>query len=373
MEAENNGGASSAPAAVETVADNDVKEMTQAEYAEFLAQKAIRSEPKKEEEKPAGEVEAEAQAEPEAEPEAAESSTDEQSEQSESTDEAPEAEEVLSKSEPIPPEKFAKWQADVQKRIDKLTAEKRATEALVEQLKAAKPAEAAEPPAPVVVPLDNPDDKTAVVRSESELERVEREARSALDFIEEHRIQIQKALLRDEDTVTISGQAVPVEQLVKAEREAKRHLDRYIPARRQFLKAHVEATRSAQSVMPTLFDKATPEYQEYQAFKRANPAFNALPNADHVYALYLKGQAALKAEQEAAAKKPVTPAAAKAPKTAGDTGAATPAKPAATRSPASEKTRLKAELEKAEKKFRQTGSQSDYSQVLVLQSRLKKL
>jgi hypothetical protein len=372
MEAENNGGASSAPAAVETVADNDVKEMTQAQYAEFLTQKAIKPEPKNEDEKPAGEVEAEAQAEPEAEPQAAESSTDEQSEQSESTDEAPETEEVLSKSEPIPPEKFARWQANVQKRIDELTAAKKASDAMVEQLKAAKP-EATEPPAPVVVPLDNPDDKTATVRSESDLDRVENEARNALDFIEEHRIQIQKALLRDEDTVTIDGQTVPVERLVKAEREAKRHLDRYIPARRQFLKAHVEAVSKAQSVLPALFDKATPEYQEYQAFKRANPAFNALPNADHVYALFLKGQAAIKSEQEAAAKKPVTPAAAKAPKTAGDTGAASPAKPAASRTQSSEKTRIKAELEKAEKKFRQSGSQSDYSQVLVLQSRLKKL
>lgn len=370
MDADNNGGHSSTPAAVETVADNDVTEMTQAQYAEFLAKRATEPVAKDKDEAPAsGEVDSTESAEPD---EAAESSTETQSEQSESTDKAPESDEVLSKSDPIPPETRAQWEISVQKRIDKVVAEKKAMEAQLEQLRQAQ-AEPKDAPEPVVVLPTNPDDKTSTVLHESDLDRVEREARVALDFIEENRILLQKALLRDEDSVTIGGQVIPVEQLVKAEREAKRHIDRYIPARRQFLKAHVEATSQAKAVMPALFDRGTTEYQEYQAFKRANPAFNALPGADHVYALYLKGQAALKAEQEAASKKPVTPAAAKAPKTAGDTGAASPAKPAPSRTNGGEKARLKAELEKAEKRLRQDGSQDNYSQVLFLQSRLKKL
>jgi hypothetical protein len=362
------------PAGVETPANDAMTEMSGAQYADFLVKKAMgQSKPEKKVETPAAtpdEPAEDATAAPESDKEV-EATEGTESEQEVPAAETPESEEVLSQSEPITPEKAAKWQANVQKRIDKLTADKKALEAALEQAKLQPKDES--PSEPVVVPMGSPDDKTVVARTDADLDKLERDAQAALDFVEDNQLLIQRAAIRDEDEVVIGGQKFAVNYLMDAKREAQRHLTKYIPSRRQFLKASITATTEAQKILPAMFTRGTPEYVEYQAAKRQYPALAALPDAEKLWALSRKGLAALQSEQASADKPKVKPAASTAPKTAGDTGANSAAKPNAARAVSGEKAKIKAELEKATKKFNATRSMSDHSQMLLLQSRLAKL
>lgn len=362
------------PEAVETAPDDAMKEMTADEFAKYLVDKATKpKEPEKTDE--TAEVADEAQAPEAADSEAEKEAVEGDTEQEPETTDSPETENDLSQSDSVPPEKKAKWEASVQKRIDKVIAEKKAIEAKLAEVEAklAAPQDTPEAPAPVVIPLDNPDDKTVAAKSEADLEKLARDAQSALDFIEGNELAIQKAALRDEDKVVIGGREFELNYLLEAKREAKRHLDRYIPARRQFLKANATAQQEAQTILPAMFTRGTPEYLEFQGLKRQYPALAAIPDAERLWALAKRGQQALAAEKAAAAKPAVRSAASTAPKTAGDTGTTAAAKPTASRTSATEKAKVKGELEKAVKRFESTGSQDDYSKVLILQTRLRKL
>lgn len=362
------------PEAVETAPDDAMKEMTADEFAKYLVDKATKpKEPEKTDE--TAEVADEAQATEAADSEAEKEAVEGDTEQEPETTDSPETENDLSQSDSVPPEKKAKWEASVQKRIDKVIAEKKAIEAKLAEVEAklAAPQDTPEAPAPVVIPLESPDDKTVAAKSEADLEKLARDAQSALDFIEGNELAIQKAALRDEDKVVIGGREFELNYLLEAKREAKRHLDRYIPARRQFLKANATATQEAQTILPAMFTRGTPEYLEFQSLKRQYPALAAVPDAERLWALAKRGQQALEAEKQAAAKPAVKSAASTAPKTAGDTGTTAAAKPTASRTSATEKAKVKGELEKAVKRFESTGSQDDYSKVLILQTRLRKL
>ena len=362
------------PEAVETAPDDAMKEMTADEFAKYLVDKATKpKEPEKTDE--TAEVADEAQAPEAADSEAEKEAVEGDTEQEPETTDSPETENDLSQSDSVPPEKKAKWEASVQKRIDKVIAEKKAIEAKLAEVEAklAAPQDTPEAPAPVVIPLESPDDKTVAAKSEADLEKLARDAQSALDFIEGNELAIQKAALRDEDKVVIGGREFELNYLLEAKREAKRHLDRYIPARRQFLKANATAQQEAQTILPAMFTRGTPEYLEFQGLKRQYPALAAIPDAERLWALAKRGQQALAAEKAAAAKPAVRSAASTAPKTAGDTGTTAAAKPTASRTSATEKAKVKGELEKAVKRFESTGSQDDYSKVLILQTRLRKL
>lgn len=378
MDTETKGAALATPGAVETVPNEAMTEMTADQFAQYLMSKVPKPGESKKDEVPAEAVEetkADEAAEPEATDEAEKEAVEADTEQEAETTDSPETENDLSQSETVPPEKKAKWEASVQKRIDKEVAKTKALEAKLAEMEAklAAPKDEAEAPAPVVIPLDNPDDKTVVAKSDADLEKLARDAQSALDFIESNELAIQKAALRDEDRVVIGGREFELNYLLEAKREAKRHLDRYIPARRQFLKANATATQEAQQILPAMFTRGTPEYLEFQSLKRQYPALAAVPDAERLWALAKRGQQALEAEKAAAAKAPVKPASATAPKTAGDTGTTAAAKPAASRTSATEKAKIKGELDKAMKRFESTGSTDDYSKVLILQTRLRKL
>jgi hypothetical protein len=363
------------PATVETAADTAMTEMTTDQFAEFLMSKVAKPGESEAKAEPTVEATEDATA-PEAVDDKAEKEVVEgESEQEPETADSPETEDDLSQSDTVPPEKKAKWEASVQKRIDKEVAKTKALEAKLAEMEAklAAPQDVPEAPAPVVIPLDSPDDKTVVAKSEADLEKLARDAQSALDFIESNELAIQKAALRDEDKVVIGGREFDLNYLLDAKREAKRHLDRYIPARRQFIKASATATQEAQTILPAMFTRGTPEYLEFQSLKRQYPALAAVPDAERLWALAKRGQQALEAEKQAAAKPAVKSAASTAPKTAGDTGTTAAAKPTASRTSASEKAKLRGELDKAVKRFESTGSHDDYSRMLVLETRWKKL
>lgn len=293
---------------------------------------------------------------------------DEQPEEQPDTEEEP----VLSKLDP-------KTQEKIQKRIGKVTAraktaEERASnaEAKIAELEAklsSAPTETEQ--APVVVPTDDPTDRTATAKSEDELAKLEQEAQVAIDFVEANHKAITRAIAKDEEVVVIGGREFKADDLLDYSREAKRHIERLIPQRRTFLKERATATSEAKTILPGLFDKSTAEYQEFASFQRKYPAIRSVPGAERLFALAKIGEKAM-ADQKAKATVPTKKASAVAPKAGADTGAAaSAAKPRGNAS--GEVGQLKVQLGQAEKRFEASRSQSDYQQVLILQSRLKKI
>lgn len=361
------------PATTEQSAEGMEGNVSQAAYAAQLVKQAMAkaeaAKPKAQSEPAQAdtieeEVAAEAAAETTVAEEGNESEGDEQPEEKPDTEDEP----VLSKLDP-------KIQEKIQKRIGKVTARaKTAEEAL-----SAKEAEIAElkeklsqapeaETASVVVQADDPSDRTVSAKSEDDLAKLEGEAQTAIDFVDRNYKAITKALAKDEEEVVIDGQKFKADDLLNYSREAKRHLERLIPQRRTFLKERAVAASEAKTILPSLFDKSTAEYQEFASFQRKYPASRNLPAFERLFALAKVGEKAL-ADKKA---KPAVKASAVAPKTGADTGASAAAsKPRGSSN--SEAGQLKVQLGQAQKKFEASGTQSDYQQVLILQSRLKKL
>lgn len=352
--------------------------VSQAEYAASLVKasmaKAAAAKPKETsepvqaetiEEEVAAEAEQAAEAtEPEVAAEGDKPEGDEQPEEQPETEEEP----VLSKLDP-------KTQEKIQKRIGKVTARAKTAEEAV----AAKDVEIAElkkklesvpdmEAAPVVV-NDDPSDRTAGAKSDDDLTKLEEEAQTAIDFVEANHKAITRAIAKDEEEVVIGGQKFRVDDLQQYSREAKRHIERLIPQRRQFLKERAAFASEAKTILPALFDKSTAEYQEFATFQRKYPGIRSVPGAERLFALAKIGEKAL-ADKKAAPAKPK--ASAVAPKTGADTGAsAAAAKPRGSSN--GEAGQIKESLGRAQKAFEANPTQSNYQQVLILQSRLKKL
>lgn len=294
-------------------------------------------------------------------------------EQPEEQPESGEEEEVLSQSDSNEPDKLKKWQEKTQKRINELTAKAKAAEEARQQMEAelaaAKSQQPEKAPDPIPVPISDPSDKTGAVFDEAEIQKLEKEAQDALDFIETHQPAIMRAIAKDEATVKIGNQEFPVEQLTQIQREAKKHLERFIPQRKQFLAVHNQSVAAAKQLMPALFDKRSKEYQEMQQVRRAMPAVNQIPVFEQWYALGKIGLTYLQSLQQQQQKPAVKSAAATPPKAAADTtSTAAPAKKAA-----GEKAQIKARLDKAMKDYESTRSKESYARVLILEKQLKSL
>jgi hypothetical protein len=285
----------------------------------------------------------------------------------EHSDDEPDTEDdtVLSKSDKILQEKF-------QKRIGKITAKRKEAESRVAELEAKLAAQTSEAPEPqVVVAADDPSDKTATALREEDLTKIETDARNTVDFVEANDKAIMRAIARDEPTVTLGGREFNVDELRDFAKQAKRHLERYIPARRQWLARNTESVAQAKTYLPSLFEKSSAEHQEFTAYMRKNPALRNVPDAERLFALAKVGERYLKEKGD---KKPAVTAKASAvaPRAGADTGAAAAtAKPRGNTSGA--KAKLQGELGQAQKRFQSSGTQQDYQQVLILQDRLKKL
>lgn len=288
-----------------------------------------------------------------------------------------EDEEVLSKSDSNKPDKLAKWQEKTQKRIDELTAKaksaeeaKQKLEAELAQLKAAPPVE--EKTETITVPVSDPNDRTSAVLDPDSLAKLEREARDALDFLDANEAAIYRAIARDEETVKLNdGGEYKLVDLERFKRDSKRHLEKLIPQRREFLKTRNEALAFVKEIRPTVLDKKSEDYQSFNEWRRKQPGVNALPNAELIYSLAMEGLASLEEKKKKAAPPVVKPAATTPPKSGADTTPA--AAPAKARGNIGEKAKLKAELDKAEKEYDKSNSQEAYARTLILRSRLKKI
>lgn len=266
-------------------ADDEILNMALADLGQALVKKEevkadeiIDKTDDKEEEAEESEESAEKEAEPEAESEAGEE---------EEADEP-----VVSK--------------DVfQKRVDKLTAQKKAAEEKaaevakrleeLEKAKAEAEAKLNEASRPVLSPT--PDNPLADISSEAELEQRIQSAHA-----------VRRWALQNSDGATVKA-ADGTEKFVDAA-EVKQYLIQaddlltiHAPARREWLKEYSAMHEPVKEVFPQLFQAGTPENKSYLDYLKKRPSFAREPDRDYVFAMALLGEQKWKEMQEVEAAK----------------------------------------------------------------------
>ena len=281
--------------------------------------------------------------------------------------EAPaEGEEVL--SQPNDPEGVKKRIGKALKKRDEAIAAQAAAEAAKVALeaelaelkaKSEQPKQPEQPIAPVVLPTDDPDDRTIQASSRDDLVKLRREAEQALEWAE----------LNAEGIVDDNGETkfTPA-QVRQIKVGAQRHLNRYIPQREQWLQAREQGKANARQLFPELFDSKAKEYHELHAVLRARPHLARDPDVEFMYGLVLRGAKALQAEREAATKAATPPPAKPKPPPA-PKSEAPPATQA--RKPSGNEVVKKA-LAQAEAIYAKTGSAESYQEVLRLRKQSSK-
>lgn len=212
-----------------------------------------------------------------------------------------------------------KLQAKIDKRIGHLTAQAKAADAKINELRAQllerssnQPASAPPPvaPAPADVPLAHINDVAGLIQLRDDAKKSIHWAEEQLDREDlGSGIQYGNQILGKADLRTII-------------RNARMTLEDQIPARVQFLQARNQSQQAAFERYPFLKDRSTPEYLMAQQAIQSNPWLQGRPDRDELVGRHIMG---LKYEQLLAAeaakakeKPPVKPAAVPAPKPAND-------------------------------------------------------
>lgn len=142
-----------------------------------------------------------------------------------------------------------------------------------------------------VMPLANIDNDTG-------LANLEREAKATIRFVED---QIERDDF-PEQGLEIDGKLYRKQDLRDIRRNAKETLEDHIPARRGFLTQRAQYAKISAESFPFLTDSSDPLYVQAKALKAQSPWLKNLPGGDFVLGAYVKGLAALQAEQAAKAK-----------------------------------------------------------------------
>lgn len=212
------------------------------------------------------------------------------------------------------------------KRIGKEVAKTKAVEARLKAEYEAKISELqskVEPPqtpqAPMVISTEQP---LSHIHDFAELGKLKDAAEQAIEYAEDVlRRPSQWRVIEQKDPVTGNDVQVKVhvmgeganqavfteDSLLDTLKKAKRTANKEVPQREAYLKTQSLASQEAVKRFGFLADKNTPEYQMVQAARRnpANAPILAMPNADYVLGLLIKGEMASRAESEAAKAKPV--------------------------------------------------------------------
>jgi hypothetical protein len=192
-----------------------------------------------------------------------------------------------------------------QKRVDKLTAQRKAAEekasateaklAELEKAKADAEAKLNEAARPVLAPA--PDSPLADVGTPEELDQRIASAHS-----------VRRWALQNSDGATIKA-ADGSEKFIDAT-EVKQYLIQaddlltiHAPAKKEWLKEFSAAHAPVEQHFPTLFKAGTPENKNYTEYLKKRPNFAREPDRDYVYAMALLGEKKWAEMQEAVAAK----------------------------------------------------------------------
>lgn len=272
-----------------------------------LKSPAPAAEEKKPEEKETTEPDGKAETEDQ-EPEAGESpeaGEDDDAEQPEETagEDAEEPEEKAEDEEE--PKQDAEAASKVQRRIDKLTAEKHELreqlDAIKAELEAAKAQAEAKPP----VVVQDPTNPLSSFTDATELEAQISKAQAVLDYTDDH---------REGMTVTVDGEEKFYDaEAVKQIRANARNVLKAAPKQQAYLREREQYLPVAKQSYPEFFTAGTPEQQALQAAVKAYPAITQYPNWELIVGDAFVGQRLRLARLEQAQKRASGEQAKKAP------------------------------------------------------------
>lgn len=299
----------------------------------------------------------------------------------ETTEAAPEETEEEADSVPSQTISFTPEQQKLlNKRIGKEVAKTKAIEAQKAELAAkvaeleAKVSAASTQPPVVVAPTPNmPLGDVMDIAKLGEIQKTAKEAARYIEDVLDDPTQWQTmADPKDEDRqikVHKIGDTLLTEVDLKRKlREAKRTLEDDVPQRAQWIATKQQITQQAHARFPFLTDKNSPEYQMAEQGRR-NPQYAplmAMPNAEWILGVLIKGHKAIEAEDAAKAAPAKKPAVVVKPKPAADQTAVS-ASGAAARAPigSAERQQIAAESAKLSAKG---GITSDDAVGLLLKS-----
>lgn len=303
------------------------------------------------------------------------------------TEAAPEATEEEADSVPSQTISFTPEQQKLlNKRIGKEVAKTKAIEAKMAEQAAklaeleAKVAAPAAPQVPVVV-APTPNMPLGDVMDIAKLGEIQSTAKEAARYIEDVLDDASQWQTmtdpKDEDKqirVHKIGEALFTELDLKRKlREARRTLEDHIPQRAQWIAAKQQITQQAHARFPFLTDKQSAEYQMAEQGRR-NPQYAALmamPNAEWILGVLVKGAKAVEAEDAAKAAPAKKPAVVAKPKPAADQTAVS-ASGAAARAPIGSAERQQIAAESAKLSAKGGITSDDAVGLLLKSSQLRK-
>ncbi len=210
-----------------------------------------------------------------------------------------ESEDALSHEKPNLDPELKKWVSEkISERVRKKNEQLAALQAEVNSLKLAQQAKAQEQPeTPTIVPLPEGAPPLANIQSADQLQTLAKQAKEAMRWAETQ-------LDNDVGEVMLGNQTLGKADLKAIIRNAKLTLEDQIPQRQQFLNAREQARKTAFEMFPYLKDPSSPEYVQAQAARQhLSRAFQHEPNFDFIVGVQIEGLKAIKAKQEALAKK----------------------------------------------------------------------
>lgn len=305
----------------------------------------------------------------------------------ETTEAAPEATEEEADSVPSQTISFTPEQQKLlNKRIGKEVAKTKAIEAQKAELAAkvaeleAKIATPAAPQAPIVI-APTPNMPLGDVMDIAKLGEIQSTAKEAARYIEDVLDDTGQWQTmtdpKDEDRqikVHKIGETLFTEVDLKRKlREARRTLEDHIPQRAQWLATKQQITQQAHARFPFLTDKQSPEYQMAEQGRR-NPQYAplmAMPNAEWILGVLVKGAKAVDAEDAAKAAPKPKPAPVVKPKPAADQTAVS-ASGAAARAPIGSAERQQIAAESAKLSAKGGITSDDAVGLLLKSSQLRK-
>lgn len=233
----------------------------------------------------------EAQEAPAAEVKAEETKTEAKAETAEATE--TETDEVLS---PETHNLDPKLQAKIDRRIGKVTARAKTAEARLAELEArlAQQPEQVEKEVVVPVPANQP---LAEITSIEALNQYKENLAS--DIVEAEMLLYSE--FPPEGKQTKWGHLTK-DSLISALTQAKKEERTAIPAREKFLTTRSQVAQTAAEKFPFLKDRSHPGFAMAQQALRDNPVLRSYPNTDYLVGILVKGQLAMQAEEQAAAK-----------------------------------------------------------------------
>jgi hypothetical protein len=236
--------------------------------------------------------------------------------------------------------------AGVQKRINKLVAQKKEAAAKAEALErelneARTKLEALEQQAAVPQAAATTDNPFSDIWDETKLSDEYRKARELKRWCEDNA-----------DGCEVGGKEYSADEIKAIRRRVEDALDVHIPTRHQFLNTYKQVRPVAESAYPWWKDRSNPTYSEAQQVLRQMPQLASFPDYQIAIGDFLEGRKA-RMEREKSAKAPVKAPVKVAPK-----------QPAAPKASPVKSDKANDAARSAKKAFNQSGSTADLSRLL---------